>query len=605
MPDRQMSRRLWLGAGSALLTTHWAEVLAAQEHAHEAMRSAKPVTLLGRNLMLRRGCGIGLVPLALLLCGVAGADPLDDLARDFWQWRAIHQPISGDDMARIDRPADWTPDWSPQNVALQKEALAGFEKRWKEMDAGRWSIPRQVDYRLIGSALSRVGWELYVTRNWQRDPTFYVDQTLGAVFDRLLQPPPFDRVRSGEIQRRMVAVPQLVENAKVNLEDPVRPLAEEAIAKLKNIRLRLGKAVQELKPRLDPAVAAEIDGATAKAADALDSFSAWLSYRLKTMPAKSSVGRHDYLFFLKNVALMPYTPEQVLAMGEHEWNRAVAFESYEKQRNAGVPDLTLPASQEEQIARQKRDEAAVRKFLDNRGFLTLPGWLQQYWNLPLPAYLEALPDLGVTDDLTGPDRLKENATSYIPAPSPKLGFFAVATARDPRVLIVHEGMHYYQLALSWAQENPIRRHYYDSGPNEGIGFYAEEMALQAGLFDDSPRSREIIYRFMRLRAARVVADVKLALGQFTVKQAAEYLQKTVPMDEGTARAEAAFFASTPGQAISYQIGKLQIMQMLSDARREQGDKFNLKAFHDFVWKNGNVPIALQRWEYIGTKPEGL
>jgi uncharacterized protein (DUF885 family) len=213
--------------------------------------------------------------------------------------------------------------------------------------------------------------------------------------------------------------------------------------------------------------------------------------------------------------------------------------------------------------------------------------------------------LGVTDDLTGPARLKENATSYIPQPSPLLGYFALAAARDPRGLIVHEGVHYYQLALSWAQENPIRRHYYDSGANEGIGFYAEEMALQAGLFDDSPRSREIIYSFMRLRAARVVADVKLALGQFTIKQAAEYLQKTVPMDEGTARAEAAFFASTPGQAISYQVGKLQIMQMLSDARRDQGAKFNLKSFHDFVWKNGNVPIALQRWEYVGVKPEGL
>ncbi len=555
--------------------------------------------------MLRAGCGVRLATLALVLCGVVAADPLDDLARDFWQWRAIHQPVSGDDMARIDRPVDWTPDWSPQSVAQQKEALAGFEKRWKEMDAGRWSIPRQVDYRLIGSALSRVGWELYVTRNWQRDPTFYVDQTLGAVYDRLLQPPPFDGRRSGEILHRMSAIPHVVADAKVNLEDPVRPFAEAAIARLKDIRPRLIKAAQEIKPLLDPAVAREIDGAAVKAIDALESFSGWLNDRLKTMPAKSSVGRHDYLFFLKNVALMPYTPEQVLAMGEQEWDRAVAFESYERQRNAGLPEVTLPANQAEQIARQKRDEAAVRKHLDEKGFLTFPAWLQHYWNLPLPAYLEVLPDLGVTDDLTGPTRLKENATSYIPQPSPKLGFFALATARDPRVLIVHEGVHYYQLALSWAHEDPIRRHYYDSGANEGIGFYAEEMALQAGLFDDSPRSREIIYSFMRLRAARVVADVKLALGQFTVKQAAEYLQKTVPMDEGTARAEAVFFASTPGQAISYQIGKLQIMQMLSDARRDQGDKFNLKAFHDFLWNNGNVPIALQRWEYIGTKPEGL
>jgi uncharacterized protein (DUF885 family) len=131
------------------------------------------------------------------------------------------------------------------------------------------------------------------------------------------------------------------------------------------------------------------------------------------------------------------------------------------------------------------------------------------------------------------------------------------------------------------------------------------MALQSGLFDDSPRSREIIYSFMRLRALRVIVDVKLALGRFTIDQAADYLEKTVPMDKATAHAEAAEFAATPGQAISYQIGKLQILDMLADARQTQGDKFRLKDFHDFVWKNGNVPIALQRWEYVGTKPDGL
>ena len=110
---------------------------------------------------------------------------------------------------------------------------------------------------------------------------------------------------------------------------------------------------------------------------------------------------------------------------------------------------------------------------------------------------------------------------------------------------------------------------------------------------------------MRLRALRVEVDVKLALGEFSIEQAAEYLHNTVPMDAVTAHAEASSFASNAGQAISYQIGKLQIIQFLADARRIQGDAFNLKAFHDFLLKNGNVPIALQRWDYLGLKPEGL
>jgi len=66
----------------------------------------------------------------------------------------------------------------------------------------------------------------------------------------------------------------------------------------------------------------------------------------------------------------------------------------------------------------------------------------------------------------------------------------------------------------------MRRHYYDSGANEGIGFYAEEMMLQAGLFEDSPRSREIIYNFARLRALRVEVDVKHATGEVSITSAA-------------------------------------------------------------------------------------
>jgi uncharacterized protein (DUF885 family) len=97
----------------------------------------------------------------------------------------------------------------------------------------------------------------------------------------------------------------------------------------------------------------------------------------------------------------------------------------------------------------------------------------------------------------------------------------------------------------------------------------------------------------------VEVDVKLALGEFTLEQAAKYLQEKVPMDAQTARQEATAFSTGPGQAITYQIGKLQITKFLAEARMQQGNRFDLLAFHDFVWKNGNVPIALQRWEYLG------
>ena len=59
----------------------------------------------------------------------AVADPLDDLARDFWAWRAAEQPFSGDDIPRIERPAGWTPEWSAATVAQRRQELAGFDER--------------------------------------------------------------------------------------------------------------------------------------------------------------------------------------------------------------------------------------------------------------------------------------------------------------------------------------------------------------------------------------------------------------------------------------------------------------------------------------------
>jgi uncharacterized protein (DUF885 family) len=101
----------------------------------------------------------------------------------------------------------------------------------------------------------------------------------------------------------------------------------------------------------------------------------------------------------------------------------------------------------------------------------------------------------------------------------------------------------------------------------------------------------------------VEVDVKLALGMFSLEQAAEYLKNRVPMDSATAHGEAAMFATTPGQAISYQIGKLQIYKFLADAYRQKGNSFSLRTIHDFLWQNGNVPIALQRWEFLGLNDE--
>jgi uncharacterized protein (DUF885 family) len=533
------------------------------------------------------------------------ADSIEDLARDFWAWRAAEQPVSTDDIPRLERSAGWAPDWSPAAVSGYHKQLDDFEGRWKKIDSSAWPVPRQVDYRLMGSAIARVRWELDINRNWQRNPAFYIDQTLGAYFHLLLPPPPFDAVRTRQIVATLASFPRTIESAKKNLTQPAAPFARLALSQLQDVRPRLLKSVNEAKPLLDAETSRELGAVTEQAIVALESYRDWLTQSLPTMSTETAVERDAYVFFLKKVALLPFTPEQLLAMGRQEWARSVASQTYEEHRNLSAPQMTLLKDQAEQMARENKDELAVRRYLEAKDILTVPAWVQHYRYAAMAAYLAPLEGLGETDDFTGPSRLQQDGTRYIDPPSARLGYFGLTMVKDPRGLIVHEGVpgHYFQLVLSWANPDPIRRFYYDSGANEGMGFYAEEMMLHAGLFDDSPRSREFIWNFMRLRALRVEVDVKLALGEFTMEQAAEYMKQTVPMDSQTAHAEVALFATTPGQAISYQIGKLQIYEFLADAHRQKGKDFSLRAFHDFLWQNGNVPIALQRWEYLGLKNE--
>jgi len=549
-----------------------------------------------------RKCLAGVLLIGLLLVSAsAETTPLDKLASDFWAWRAKYAPFSGDDVNRIERPGG-TRDWSLASIDKQRKDLAEFETRWKNLNPTLWPIPQQVDYELIVSALARVHWELDVNPRWKRDPNFYIAQTLTAVVEALTVPGPYDEGHSREIITRIDNIPSILQQGAENLEKPPAPFATVAIKELENIRPRLRQMGTALV-KSTTLKKEELNSSVDRAAEALEQFREKLRQMLSSLPNETAIGRDSYVFFVKNVALMPYSPEDLLAIGKQEWNRAVAFEAFEKNRNKDVPPLQAVENIDNWIKEAAEKEIQIRKFLEQRDILTVPSWVQHYTLRTMPEYLRAIQGFDEMDDFTSPSRLTQNCVRYLTEPSGKLGYFWQATAEDPRPITVHEGIpgHYFQLCLSWKNDDPIRRHYYDSGANEGIGFYAEEMMLQSGLFDDSPHTREIIYNFMRLRALRVEVDVQLALGEFTLEEAAKYLQEKVPMDPDTARQEAIAFSTGPGQAISYQIGKLQIFKFLADARLQQGDKFKLRDFHDYVWKNGNVPIALQEREYLGRK----
>ena len=171
---------------------------------------------------------------------------------------------------------------------------------------------------------------------------------------------------------------------------------------------------------------------------------------------------------------------------------------------------------------------------------------------------------------------------------------------DASTNIFHDGIpgHHFQGVVSARHPSPNRTRRSDRFKSEGWSTYWEETGLQLGFYEDRPRSRELIYNFLRLRALRVIIDVKMALGEMSVGEAVAALM-TTPMDRRIASEEADDFLAAPTGGIVYLIGKIQIERLLAERRQQLGARFDLRQFHDDLVSAAWVPIELTRWEMTG------
>ena len=166
--------------------------------------------------------------------------------------------------------------------------------------------------------------------------------------------------------------------------------------------------------------------------------------------------------------------------------------------------------------------------------------------------------------------------------------------REPRIfasrtLAYHEAIpgHHFQLALQ--QENPdlprFRRHQIfgtSSAFAEGWGLYVERLAWEQGWYkDDLYGELDYLVSSDLFRARRLVVDTGLHAKRWSIDQGIAY---------GIQRSEVERYAANPGQACSYKIGELKIVELREKARRELGDRFSLKEFHNTVLRHGLMPM---------------
>ena len=482
------------------------------------------------------------------------------------------------------RDADFTYDAAA--VAAHRTEMARFQERLADMAVVEWGLAQQVDYLAVRSRFDQVGFRLRVSRPWSRDPGFYVDQMLRVTFTEL----PLDGEEEAQFLDRLVAVGEVSKQARADLTEVAADYADLAIHNLHNAdgvghgfpyRLTPPRGVigwyddlleraREQQPELVNAIET-----TRRSVVALHD---WLVENRPSMTAPAGVGKEHFDWYLKHVKLMPYNSDQIVTLGLRELDRLWSVLALEQHRNRALPRIELSASAEEYEARIAAADRKIREFLVAEDIITIPDYIGKLdTNVP---WIERP---------NGPN------------------FWEQVQFRDPAPDHLHAVIpgHRFDAVVEEHNTHPIRGRITSGGRAEGWAVYLEEAMLNAGLFDDQPRVRELIYLFGIFRAARVPADVWLQQNEMTVREVADWWMARVPwLDEDVARVDAEIYLRRPpGYGLGYQIGMLQMQRLLADRKCQLRDDFDLKKFHDDFLAAGRLPISLIRWEMTGLDDE--
>ena len=170
-------------------------------------------------------------------------------------------------------------------------------------------------------------------------------------------------------------------------------------------------------------------------------------------------------------------------------------------------------------------------------------------------------------------------------------------------LSLHEAApgHHFQISLQRElQDLPMfRRFSRDTAYIEGWGLYAEYLGYEMGMYKD-PVARFGALDAELWRAIRLVTDSGIHFKGWTRQQVIDYMLANSPSEMTRAVSEAERFSAIPGQALAYKIGQLKILELRQRAEKALGQKFDVRAYHDEVLKDGAVPLEvleakIDRW----------
>ena len=162
-------------------------------------------------------------------------------------------------------------------------------------------------------------------------------------------------------------------------------------------------------------------------------------------------------------------------------------------------------------------------------------------------------------------------------------------------LTLHESMPGHSLQLALAQEQhgqpDFRRNGYISAYGEGWGLYSEYLGNEMGIYK-TPYERFGYLTYQMWRACRLVVDTGIHHLGWTRQQAIDYMTQNTALSDREIANEVDRYISWPGQALSYELGYLKLLELRKRAEQDLGAKFDIRHFHDTVLALGSVPLPV-------------
>ncbi|NNJ41000.1 MAG: hypothetical protein HKP60_09035 [Eudoraea sp.] len=504
----------------------------------------------------------------------------------FRDWRIFETPPQ----------LDGAPDYTAESFEKRHPEFLHLQNRLQAIDTSGWDIAKQVDWRLVWAEMNGYDFNYRVLKPWERDPAFYktlwmarsdVPAHEGPTHHSTLElwtyTFPLDPTERTRLLKELQVIPVLNEQAQTNLTGNARDLWVAGIRDIENQSNNLQSMLDLPGVNSDQELAKAINEAIAST----DTLANWLRSEIPFKDGPSGIGKENYSWYLRNVHLVPLSWEDEVLLLKRELARAWASLKLEEHRNRELPAL-IPADSPQ--AYQELAEASANslmEFLDNQDIVTVKEYFE-------PA-------------------LREHLGAFVP--ESRRNFFWITAHHDPRPLYSHF-YHWFELARMEYEPNPseIRRgpllyNIFDSR-NEGMATAVEEMFMQAGLYDDNPRVREIVYIMIAQRAARGLGSLYAHANEMTMEEAGGIHSEYTPRGWMKTEKELLLFEQhlylrQPGYGTSYITGKYLLENAMADYARiveNEGESFRYKDFLDRMNTIGNIPVSLGHWELTGVDP---